>query len=98
MRNKIWGKVTAVVDGDTFLLVVGELGRLDGSFHEDEFKVSIDWLTSEELRRDMMFKSKELLQEKLLGKSVRCTVADRVGKKSASGWSNCRKQCQLMSP
>ena len=84
MTDKIWGKVTEVVDGDTFLLEVAGFDQLNVGFYENEVKVCIDWITSEDLRRDMIFKSKEELGKKLLGKSVTCTVAD-------SGWEEKRK-------
>jgi hypothetical protein len=76
MIDQIWGKVSEIIDDETFLLEVTGFGEFNLGYYEDQIKVNIDWLSSDGRIRGLPARSKDALRRKLLGRAVKCTVVD----------------------
>lgn len=77
MADSIRGPVTNIVDGDTFDMKVTHTGKNNEYKYNDNERIRIAGINEPELQVPGGFRSKNLLEHKLLGKGVRCYVETR---------------------
>ena len=77
MADTIRGRVTDVVDGDTFDMEVTHADKKNTDEYNPEERVRIAGVDSPELDTEEGKKAKKSLEKKLSGKEVRCTVQTR---------------------
>ena len=66
-----------VIDDSTFMLEVTGYDQFNNGLYEGQVKIEVDWLSSDDTLRGMTSRSKIALQEKLLGKAVKCITAGK---------------------
>ena len=77
MADIVEGPVTSVVDGDTFDMRVTHIGTKNKIKYNDVERIRIAGIDAPELDTVAGKHSKEALQKKFSGKTVRCTVQAR---------------------
>jgi endonuclease YncB( thermonuclease family) len=75
--DTIRGQVINIVDGDTFDMRATHVGKQNRYRYNDIERVRIAEIDEPELNTPTGRRSKHLLQQKLLGKEVRCYVQAR---------------------
>ena len=77
MADTIRGPVTNIVDGDTFDMKVTHVGKNNEHDYNDVERIRIADISAPELKQLGGEHSKDLLELKLKGKEVRCSVQTR---------------------
>lgn len=77
MSDTIRGKVTNVVDGDTFEMSVTHIGKNNEYEYSNTETIRVAEIDEPELSTKAGKKSKEILENELNGKEVRVTVSAR---------------------
>lgn len=77
MADTVRGKVTSVIDGDTFDMSVTHIGKSNKTDYNDNERIRIAGIDKPELNTQAGQKAKGTLTQKLLGKEVRVTIQAR---------------------
>jgi len=77
MADFIQGKVTEVIDGDTFVMTIEQVGTQNQYEYNNSEKIRIQNFDAPELKSPFGLRSKTSLEMKIKGKTVLCTVASR---------------------
>jgi len=77
MADTIRGRVTNVVDGDTFDMRVTHLGKENKRSYDNDERVRIAGIDAPELNTASGKAAKANIEKKLRGKEVRCSVQAR---------------------
>lgn len=77
MADLIQGKVTEVIDGDTFVMTVEQVGTQNQYEYSITEKIRIQNFDAPEFKSPLGLRSKKSLETKIKGKTVHCTVASR---------------------
>ena len=77
MTDSFRGKVTRVIDGDTFEMKVSRQGRNNDYRYNNVERIRISGTDAPELNTRGGLRSKQTLQRKLKGKDVNCAVQAR---------------------
>ena len=77
MADLIQGEVTEVIDGDTFVLNVEQIGTQNKEEYKNSEKIRIANIDAPELKSPFGLSSKISLENKIKGKTVHCTIQTR---------------------
>ncbi len=77
MADTIRGKVTDVIDGDTFDMKVTHTGKNNKEKYNDNERIRISGIDEPELNTPAGVRSKEKLEKKIKNREVRCHVKSR---------------------
>jgi len=77
MADTIRGPVTNVIDGDTFDMNVTHVGNNNRFKYNDNERIRIAGGNAPELNTPSGLQAKQTLNNRLIGKEVRCTVQSR---------------------
>ena len=77
MADVIRGRVTRVIDGDTFEMSVTSVNAPSGNKYGSSETIRIATIDAPELSTPAGKRSKDALERKLIGQSVTCTVQAR---------------------
>ena len=77
MADHIQGKVTEVIDGDTFVINVEQRGPQNEYEYKDYEKIRIAKINAPELKSRFGLLAKIILEIKIKNKTVHCTIQGR---------------------
>lgn len=77
MADVVWGDVTSVLDGDTFVIYVTHVGKLNSFSYNDYETIRIAGTDAPELPSRGGVLAKQRLERKLRGRHVKCVIQSR---------------------
>lgn len=77
MKDVLWGDVQKVIDGDTFIVRITHIGKLNNNQYNNQEKIRISGFNAPEIPSVGGYRAKQFLQRKISGKNVKMTVHAR---------------------